>query len=245
MITPSIFISIGDSIEWCAMHAAKMETSDLSKNGILDAHTLCNYANNDPRSSISSSCRSSKCCCSSYDCSYCSPVMSINSESHTDDDTNQDHSIDTVRDEQRCLLPECNDSIQAGSHVPKPSSATAVIPAVHTSKDKSNEISHMQNNVEAVGSPQCCKLHQHHHIHHNHPISSSLRSNAQLPLRLPLNLPQELNQKGWDFTNDLSSKYSNQYQPIPCENVCNTILPTTKEAIPFRGKDDNKAQGTF
>ena len=171
--------------------------------------------------------------------------MSINSESHTDDDTNQDHSIDTVRDEQRCLLPECNDSIQGGSHVPKPSSTTAVIPAVHTSKDKSNEISHMQNNVEAVGSPQCCKLHQHHHIHHNHPISSSLRSNAQLPLRIPLNLPQEMNQKGWDFTNDLSSKYSNQYQSIHCENVCNTILPTTKEAIPFRGKDDNKAQGTF
>jgi hypothetical protein len=212
--------------------------TDVSKNGILDANALCSFVSNhsDPRSSISSSCRSSKCCCSSYDCSYCSPPESLNSESHTvddgEDDTHQE-SIDTIRDEQKSLIPsECTDNIRGDSGVGKTST-----PLFRDARQSENAHSVM-NNVETIGSPGC-KLHHHHHHHHN---ISSLRTNAT-PLRLPLNSPKDPNKKAWNFTGDLATKPNKCSSVGHVEKRNNVVIEHNINTNQVVLKDDNKCQG--
>ena len=221
------------------MHSLQDEPgTDVSKNGILDANALCSLVSNhsDPRSSISSSCRSSKCCCSSYDCSCCSPPVSINSESHTADDCEDDthqEPIDTIRDEQKSLIPpECTDNIRGDTDSRKTST-----PLFPDERHGENTYSVM-NNIETIGSPGC-KLHHHHHHHLN---VSSLRTNA-MPLRLPLNSPKDPNKKAWNFTSDLATK-PNKFSSIGHgDNRNNVAMEHNRNTNQYVLKDDNKAQG--
>ena len=214
-----------------------------SRNGILDANALCSYVSNhsDPRSSISSSCRSSKCCCSSYDCSYCSPPMSINSEAHpsddAEDDTNQD-SIDTIRDEHKSLITsiDSNHIIRSDSNPRKTST-----PLISDEKQSENSYP-LTNNVDSSSGSPGCKVH-HHHYHHHNP-TSSLRTNSALPLRLPLNSSKDGNKKGTNSGSDFVPK-SNKYCSVVSDDLKNSmVLQHIKDTNQYGVKENCKAQGT-
>ena len=220
------------------MHSLKGESTDFSKNGILDANTLCSYASNhsDPRSSISSSCRSSKCCCSSYDCSYCSPPISLNSEAHTieegEDDTHHD-SLDTIRDEQRSLIP-------ASKEITRVDSTGKKILTPLPLEEKQHENTYTANNIDGTDSPGC-KVHHHHHHHHG---ISSLRTSA-MPLRLPLNSPNDESKKNWNFSNDVSAT-SNKCPTVGSVGKKNSVvIEHIKNTTQLGTKEDNKAQGAL
>ena len=184
--------------EWCNVHCPKVEGMDSSKNGAFDSNTLSNCASNhsDQRSSISSSCRSSKCCCSSYDCSYCSPQGSLNEDSHAVDECEYDEQQADliIRDEQTSLLPDCSTSFHGDVNLPK-------TPNPLTSDDKQSESTYIINNIDATESPTY-KLHHHHHHHHN---VNSTRTNV-VALRLPLNSTKDLGRKSLDLGHDVCTK---------------------------------------
>ena len=220
------------SIDWCNVHSTKSEAIDLSKNGGLDVNTLSSFASNhsDQRSSISSSCRSSKCCCSSYDCSYCSPQGSLNDESHTVDEGEDDGQQDdlTLRDEQKSLLTESSDAFQGDIN---PQKMTYI-------DDKQNENTYIVNNVDATASPTC-KLHHHHHHHH---AISSMRPNA-IALRLPLNSSKDLGKKSWDC-NNLCTKPMQFPSVVSGERKNHFAIEHIRDTNPLGTKEDSTAQGS-
>ena len=153
--------------------------TNAPKNGIdLEtniAHSIPHIANvhNHQSSSISSSCRSSKCCCSSYDCSYCSPHGSINDDSHHtgvddfEDEAQQDDT--TFADDQKTLVPlDYKAELQSDIYLRKKSGLQKV-------DDKQNEAVPCDSN-NLVGAT--AKVHHHHH--HRHHLQTTAGANAMV-----------------------------------------------------------------